>query len=731
MSQNEKSDLDWVLETPDLYWVPRRAEIARGIRAGMPVVANEVQEHFQLYDDDGDESTSTSKIAKDTNGNVNVDSGDVDTQMRFCVQQTATGHNESTTRRLTLFAAKNGGSYTEVTPARSDGIAAYSSSNLVSGDDTTERLAGSGTFITNNNWEADGGLCGTITWPNESGSVDEAETVWPVRFVQADAANGDYFDFELRDSAGTALSGGYTRRPRYTIVKSGQTMTGTVVTQAGVAYDGVLAAVEEIVGALVTQDGVAYDGTLAAVAFLTGLLVTQDGVAYDGVLDPGNVNAVQDAAVDVAGVAYDGTIIYDQVLTGTVVNQPPVAYDGVIAQPRAEVYYASLEVPDRGAVNQTIYGAVAWAEGWAHDALAIGVQEITGGDVDQAAVAYDGVLVPGNVDLVGTVAEQAGVAYDGTLAAIATILGAVIEQAGVAYDGTLASVATLTGTVAEQAGVAYDGVLDIGAAPLTGTVVNQAAVAYDGVLAPGNVNITGDDVDQAGIAYAGFLVAGGAGTLQGVVVDQPGVAYDGVLVPGPRTLTGTLVTQDGVAYDATLYSQAFLIPDGPVILPREAFDATLVPGPLTITGATVDQPAVAYDGYIPRIATGPTVDSPATAYDGVLVPGEVVITGSTPDVPAVAYDGGLTPGGVILTGTVVDQAGIAYDAVVYAVATLIGLVVEVAAVSYQGNILGGDQEVFTLLEDVAHGHLRREDVRTFALRREDRAHGTLQREDDR
>lgn len=203
----------------DLFWIPRRAEIARGIRAGMPSFVVTVQEHFALYDDDADESTATIRIAKDTNGNVNVDGGDVETQLRFCVQQTNGAHNQNETLILQLRAAKNGGTYLSVNSSRTDGVFHHTSSNLVTGDDTTERLAGSLTYITNNNWECDGDsiTTGTLSWTN--GTTEEAECVFSVTFDASQVADGDYFDFELRDNNSTPLSS-YTRRPRYTIQKS-------------------------------------------------------------------------------------------------------------------------------------------------------------------------------------------------------------------------------------------------------------------------------------------------------------------------------------------------------------------------------------------------------------------------------------------------------------------------------------------------------------------------------
>ena len=219
MSQSERSKPVWILDTPDLYWIPDRARLARLVRAGMPENPNNVQEHFQLYDDDAAEGSSTSRIAKDTNGNVDVTSGDVLTQVRICVQQTNSIHDQSGTLQLTLYAAKNGGGFTAVTTGRTDGIFIHDSAYLTQGGDTTERLAGSETFLADNNWQVDNAAAtGTLTWPD--GATSEAECVWPVTFDQSNLADTDYFEFEVRDGGGVALDA-YTRRPTYTIILSG------------------------------------------------------------------------------------------------------------------------------------------------------------------------------------------------------------------------------------------------------------------------------------------------------------------------------------------------------------------------------------------------------------------------------------------------------------------------------------------------------------------------------
>jgi hypothetical protein len=66
-----------------------------------------------------------------------------------------------------------------------------------------------------------------------------------------------------------------------------QTLTGGALTQAGVGYDGVLAATAKLIQA-------------AAVDIA--------GVGYDGVLDPGDTKLIQAAAADIAGVPYDGVV---------------------------------------------------------------------------------------------------------------------------------------------------------------------------------------------------------------------------------------------------------------------------------------------------------------------------------------------------------------------------------------------------------------------------------------
>lgn len=210
----------WLFDTPDLYWIPARARIAREIRAGKPVAAAWEQQHVQVFADDAGEATSTALAAKNATYDVDVDSGDVILQLRFSIAQTEATYNGGPFLfACLLYVDVNGGGFNQLGSAGQGGVYTGDSAYLTTAGDTTERLAGSYSFITDNNWQVDNGLASSnCTFPNEA--TAEAEVVWAVRIDAAEVSDNDTFTFRIYEFNDGAADFTYTNDLVLTISKT-------------------------------------------------------------------------------------------------------------------------------------------------------------------------------------------------------------------------------------------------------------------------------------------------------------------------------------------------------------------------------------------------------------------------------------------------------------------------------------------------------------------------------
>ncbi len=123
---------------------------------------------------------------------------DVNFRLRFLIQETA---GSGATESFQLQYRQNGGTWTDVN-ASSSVVRSFASDNLTDGGDTTEQMAGSGSFITDNNGidEVDG-LAGATVYVGS----DDAEYEYVVQVRSADTKYGDKIEMRLIDGSDVVL----------------------------------------------------------------------------------------------------------------------------------------------------------------------------------------------------------------------------------------------------------------------------------------------------------------------------------------------------------------------------------------------------------------------------------------------------------------------------------------------------------------------------------------------
>ena len=166
------------------------------------------QEIYRWRDDDGTDETDATwlEIANLTH-DFDIDGGNVQARLRFSVAEN--GGADENSRTYPIEFNINGGGWNSLTGATT-GCIFFGSTKLTNNSDTTEQLAGAGTFQGTN-----GGQC-------EDGVVDafvllasaDAEFEYTIEFVAADLANNDSIDFRV------AILDGYTVTANATITKS-------------------------------------------------------------------------------------------------------------------------------------------------------------------------------------------------------------------------------------------------------------------------------------------------------------------------------------------------------------------------------------------------------------------------------------------------------------------------------------------------------------------------------
>ena len=146
--------------------------------------------------EDGTESGSSVKAAVNTGWVQDVDET---FHIRLLIQETA-GASPAETFDLKLQYRKNTGSWTDVTTSSSN-VKAVATDNLTDGADTTQRI-GVGSWVTDNNWVCEDGICPLTT---DTFSSSEAEALFSVQIVGADVVDGDVVEFRVLEVDATLL----------------------------------------------------------------------------------------------------------------------------------------------------------------------------------------------------------------------------------------------------------------------------------------------------------------------------------------------------------------------------------------------------------------------------------------------------------------------------------------------------------------------------------------------
>lgn len=182
--------------------------------AEIPLVATLTQTTFRGRNDDGGETAATWKAAAGVDW---TQPANTNFRVRFNIASSVNTPTQFT--NLRLMYSLNGGAYTDVSTSSSV-VRATASSFFADADNTTEQLAGSGTFNIGKMSET-GSIAGFQLIPALG---DDTEMEFCAQIRAADVANGDTINLRIYDNSG-ALNGGYTDTPVVTVQK--QTLTQT------------------------------------------------------------------------------------------------------------------------------------------------------------------------------------------------------------------------------------------------------------------------------------------------------------------------------------------------------------------------------------------------------------------------------------------------------------------------------------------------------------------------
>ena len=207
----------WI-SNPDtgLWQVPRRVEIARSIRAGMPEIASVDLDGFRWRDDDGDESSTGATFLAAENVNytaIGADVSDRIIRLRILLEQDNAAHDQSEWTAGRLEAKLNsGGSWAEVPLTTAGTYVEMTPSQLVSAADTTDHgLTKSGGYDHNSDpgsQQEVGATSSAKTWDNtDSGNTAPTSMFfeWSVKLLASGLSDGDVIFFRVSNN-GTLLS---------------------------------------------------------------------------------------------------------------------------------------------------------------------------------------------------------------------------------------------------------------------------------------------------------------------------------------------------------------------------------------------------------------------------------------------------------------------------------------------------------------------------------------------
>ena len=198
----------------DIWPTPRRVEIARALRAGMPVEPVWELHTFRWRNDDGDESSTGASFAADEVTNLTdvvITSGDVDLRLRIGIDQTSTAYtdNAGDPDIVPRLQAKlnSGGTWAAVPISDSSTyVEMDSASGLSDGSATTNHgLTLDHTFGADGTQEENSSDAGTITADLATpGTQESFINEWAITLLSSGLADGDVVYFRVTD-AGTLL----------------------------------------------------------------------------------------------------------------------------------------------------------------------------------------------------------------------------------------------------------------------------------------------------------------------------------------------------------------------------------------------------------------------------------------------------------------------------------------------------------------------------------------------
>ncbi len=169
-----------------------------------------VQTDFRFRNDDGSESAATWKAAAHTNITPSLLSTETYLfRIRLATLQTGTTSAALTGR---LYIAKNGGSYAQASSSSINGCKVVDSTYLTDDAATTQQLT-AGTFVAGKVDDVSGQCTATASMAQNR----DTEHEFMLQLTGSQLANGDYFDFRMRNSTTAYTTYTYTGRVTVTI----------------------------------------------------------------------------------------------------------------------------------------------------------------------------------------------------------------------------------------------------------------------------------------------------------------------------------------------------------------------------------------------------------------------------------------------------------------------------------------------------------------------------------
>ena len=185
--------------------------MALGFDGGAPSPVYD-QDSFRGRNDDGSESAATWKETVNTNWSQDIDEN---FRVRFLIEETADEADADV--QFQLQYNKNSGGWNDVNAASAN-VRSFASPNVVDGANTTEQLAGPGTFLTSNaGFDEVNGLVGGTALDFSATINEEVELEFCVQIRGVDVSGGDTIQLRVVKEADIVL-GSYTNTPTVTVL---------------------------------------------------------------------------------------------------------------------------------------------------------------------------------------------------------------------------------------------------------------------------------------------------------------------------------------------------------------------------------------------------------------------------------------------------------------------------------------------------------------------------------